>query len=179
MGGRNSHQRVGRRARLADHFEVVLHREQLVHTPADHLMVVEKKYSDFSFFAHGVSLTHDLSGRPGRTLPVPGVTGITCRCSGPLPGCNQCSDQRLFPIGAKYLEVRVESTRKSKQKRRSGGVSQKCGALGNVLCAGRSPGHLSRLFPAERTHPVRGYGDQASRTGHPATPGTGPTEEHT
>jgi hypothetical protein len=99
--GRNSHQRVGRRTGLADHHDVVLHREQFVNTAADHLMVIEKKYSDFSLFAHGVGVTRDLSDRPGGTLPVPGVTGITCRCSGPLQGCNQCCDQRLFPTRAK------------------------------------------------------------------------------
>lgn len=30
----------------------------------DHFMVVEEKYRNFSVFAHGVSLTHDLSQCP-------------------------------------------------------------------------------------------------------------------
>ncbi|CAL2067312.1 conserved protein of unknown function [Streptomyces murinus] len=70
-------------------------------------------------------------------------------------------------------------TWKSKQNRRSSGVSQKCGALGNVMVAGRSPGHLSRLFPAEWHPPRARWSKQVSRTGLPATPGAGTTEEHT
>ncbi|GDY64419.1 hypothetical protein SAV14893_038120 [Streptomyces avermitilis] len=95
-----------------------------------------------------------------------------------------------FPIDAIYSDVLPKSTWKSKQNRRSVGVSQKCGALGNVHGAGRSPGHLSRLFLAEWHPPRARVLEQASRfpklkkraggtPSHPATPGAGPTEEHT
>lgn len=36
-----------------------------MHTAPYDLMVVEKKYSDFSLFAHEVSLTHKLFPWPG------------------------------------------------------------------------------------------------------------------
>lgn len=73
----------------------------------DHFMVVEEKYRNFSVFAHGASLTHDLFLRPGGTLPVRGVAGITCRCSGPLPGCDQCCDQEVFPPFSIYSEIQA------------------------------------------------------------------------
>ena len=48
-----------------------------------------------------------------------------------------------------------------------------------TFVAGRSPGHLSRLFPAE-SHPPRARVSGAGEPllALPATPGAGPTEEH-
>ena len=75
-GGRDPDQRLGRRTGLADHLDVVLDREQFVDAPADHFVVIEEEYGDFSVFAHGVSLTHQalpvtLPGRGGRdNVPV-------------------------------------------------------------------------------------------------------------
>jgi hypothetical protein len=39
------------------------------------------------------------------TLPVSGVAGITCPCSGGLQGC----DQWLFPYFSIYLEIQAKS----------------------------------------------------------------------
>ncbi len=74
---------------------------------ADHFVVVEEKNRNFSVIAHRASLTHDLFECLSGTLPVPGVAGITCRCSGPLPGCDQCCDQELFPTFSIYSEIQA------------------------------------------------------------------------
>lgn len=74
-------------------------------TPPDDLVVVEEKYPDFSFFAHEVSVTRPLRPRSRQPLPVTWVTGLTCRCSGPLQGC----DQELFPTFTIYLEIQAKS----------------------------------------------------------------------
>jgi hypothetical protein len=65
--GRNPHQRVGGRLRLADHLDVVRTGQRFVHAATDDLLIIEEKYSDFSLFAHAISLTRnssrDLGGR--------------------------------------------------------------------------------------------------------------------
>ncbi|KOU58773.1 hypothetical protein ADK57_36135 [Streptomyces sp. MMG1533] len=71
----------------------------------DGLLVVDEKYPDFSVFAHAVGVTHAPEVRPRETLPVSWVTEITCRCSGPLQGC----DQELFPISRFYLEIQAKT----------------------------------------------------------------------
>lgn len=37
-----------------------------MNSATDHFMVVEKKYGDFSFFAHTASVTHGFFRRSGR-----------------------------------------------------------------------------------------------------------------
>jgi len=58
--GRDPCRRVGRRAALADHLDVVLHGEQLVDSSVYHFVVVEEKYTDFSIFVHAASLGSSL-----------------------------------------------------------------------------------------------------------------------
>ena len=43
--------------------------------------------------------------RNGSALPEAGVAGITCRCSGLLQGCDQCT----FPTVPIYLEIQAKS----------------------------------------------------------------------
>jgi len=65
-GGRNPHQCVGG-TRLAGHLDAILTGQRFVHTAAGDLVTVEEEYSDFSIFAHAISLTqnssYDLGGR--------------------------------------------------------------------------------------------------------------------
>ncbi|GHF94335.1 hypothetical protein GCM10017667_25530 [Streptomyces filamentosus] len=84
----------------------------------DDFMVVQQKYPDFSFFAHAASLTYWL-------FRCPGCAGYGAGCSdegvGPLPGALTRASFRFSRF-----------TWKSKQNRRSSGVSQECRAMGNV-----------------------------------------------
>lgn len=59
-GGRDPGQRVGRGARLADHLQVRLAREQVPYAASYDFMVVDQENPYFSLFAHGSSLTHEV-----------------------------------------------------------------------------------------------------------------------
>lgn len=60
-------------------------------------MVINEKYSDFSFLVHRIQ-SHTL------TPSLPQISGITCRCSGGLQGC----DQWLFQTLSIYLEIQAK-----------------------------------------------------------------------
>ncbi|GHF29344.1 hypothetical protein GCM10018790_03490 [Kitasatospora xanthocidica] len=51
-------ERLGRGAGLADHLDVVLDREQVVHTPSDDLVIIEQEYPDLSVVSHVQSLPY-------------------------------------------------------------------------------------------------------------------------
>ena len=65
--------------------------------PADDFMVINQKNSDFSIFIHRIQ-SHTL------TPSLPQISGITCRCSGGLQGC----DQWLFRTLPIYLEIQAK-----------------------------------------------------------------------
>ena len=65
--------------------------------PADDFMVINQKNSDFSVFTHRIQ-SHTL------TPSLPLISGITCRCSGGLRGC----DQWLFPTLPTTLPIYLE-----------------------------------------------------------------------
>lgn len=60
-------------------------------------MVINQKYRDFSLFTHRIQ-SHTLTPSLSQT------SGITCRCSGGLQGC----DQWLFPTLPIYLEIQAK-----------------------------------------------------------------------
>ncbi|GAA3067215.1 hypothetical protein GCM10017562_37120 [Streptomyces roseofulvus] len=110
----------------------------------DDFMVIQQKYPDFSFFAHAASLTYWL-------FRCPGYAGYGAGCS----------DDGVGPLLSALTWVSSRFSRftwKSKQNRRSSGVSQECRAMGNVPYDGarRDTCHADpgRVAPT----PCAGYG---------------------
>ncbi|GGQ70844.1 hypothetical protein GCM10010195_27910 [Kitasatospora griseola] len=76
MDHRNPVERLGGRAGLADHLDVALRGEQVVHAPSDHFVIIEEKHPDMSVICHLQSLAQ-IDGRyPLSQRPLPGYRAL-------------------------------------------------------------------------------------------------------